>query len=172
MASTFLQLAAVSSSTGVRPCPRLYRAVVTHFGTQLSIFHVPKLPRSEMTTKAATMSHLVLRVGRAWADEPLAVSRARCCGPPCERAGLDLVTGQPFGEQRPQRDVCPYRRVVVDLLRKPSRKAIESASVTAESLRISCLPVAKSMPRRSDLEARSALQGAGQVGDLALPLGL
>jgi len=38
MTSTFLELTAGFSSADVRPYPRSYGAIVTHFGTKLSIF--------------------------------------------------------------------------------------------------------------------------------------
>jgi hypothetical protein len=53
LTSMFSQLTIGLVSAHVRPYPRLCGVIVTHFGTQLSIFHGQELRRGEMVMKVA-----------------------------------------------------------------------------------------------------------------------
>ena len=90
------------------------------------------------------------------------------------RAGarLDLVTGQPLGQQHAQRDVRPHRGVIGDLFAEPIAQSERVGFGRGRSGEDQLSTGGRVDPAENPhLEPRAALTDAGQIGRLALPAG-
>jgi hypothetical protein len=90
------------------------------------------------------------------------------------RAGarLDLVTGQPLGQQHAQRDVRPHRGVIGDLSAESVSQSERFGFGRGRSGEDQLSTGGRVDPAENPhLEPRAALTDAGQIGRLALPAG-